>query len=396
MPTDFAWLGLDRNANNAIGFIEVETDTGLIGYGVTNLADPNVIAQIINGVAGPAIVGMDALTTERVWHELYWTLTNAAQTGYATTAISAIDVALWDVKGQALGLPVWKLIGGARQKVEAYATIGVPKLGRDELVETGKRLTAMGFKALKIQVGRPGLDHRSGQKPLIEIIREDVRRIAALRAGVGPDIEIGIDAQCRLDLAHAIELVRRSEVHAVAFFEEPVLQNDPMLMADMRRRCAIPLYAGQNEGLAFRFRDLLVNQSVDLIQPSPNAAGGFTQCIRIAGLASSFNIPINGSGCIYHAMHLQAGVANGTTLEYQTNSATSYKMLFDNRPEPQDGWITLPDAPGLGVTPNLDAVKEFTQDYSKEGGEPPKSSGAGRADRGRRRRHEESPGKMRV
>ncbi len=236
MPTDFAWLGLDRNANNAIGFIEVETDTGLIGYGVTNLADPNVIAQIINGVAGPAIVGMDALTTERVWHELYWTLTNAAQTGYATTAISAIDVALWDVKGQALGLPVWKLIGGARQKVEAYATIGVPKLGRDELVETGKRLTAMGFKALKIQVGRPGLDHRSGQKPLIEIIREDVRRIAALRAGVGPDIEIGIDAQCRLDLAHAIELVRRSEVHAVAFFEEPVLQNDPMLMADMRRR----------------------------------------------------------------------------------------------------------------------------------------------------------------
>jgi Enolase C-terminal domain-like len=94
-------------------------------------------------------------------------------------------------------------------------------------------------------------------------------------------------------------------------------------------------------------------------------------------------------------MHLQAGVANGTTLEYQTNSATSYNMLFDNRPEPQDGWITLPDAPGLGVTPNLDAVKEFTQDGRKAGEKRPASNGAHRADQGRGR-HEDSPGKARI
>ena len=148
----------------------------------------------------------------------------------------AIDTAIWDIKGKALGQPIWKLLGGARDKVQAYATIGVPGADIDQLCEAARRLVAMGFKCLKTQVGRPGLDNLRGQKPMIEIVRNDARRIKALREALGDEIEIGIDAQCRLDLTHAMELVRLIEPYHVGFFEEPLVQNDVLLMADMRRR----------------------------------------------------------------------------------------------------------------------------------------------------------------
>ena len=171
-----------------------------------------------------------------------------------------IDTAIWDIKGKALGAPIWKLLGGARDKVQAYATIGVPGADIEQLCEAARRLVAMGFKCLKTQVGRPGLDNLRGQKPMIEIVRNDARRIKALREAVGDEIEIGIDAQCRLDLSHAMELVRLIEPYHVGFFEEPLVQNDVLLMADMRRRTTMPIHAGQAEGLGFRFRDMLLAQ----------------------------------------------------------------------------------------------------------------------------------------
>ena len=190
---------------------------------------------------------------ERIWHVLYWTLSGGAQVQYASWAIRAIDTAIWDIKGKALSQPIWKLLGGARDKVQAYATIGVPGADIEQLCEAARRLVAMGFKCLKTQVGRPGLDNLRGQKPMIEIVRNDARRIKALREALGDEIEIGIDAQCRLDLTHAMELVRLIEPYHVGFFEEPLVQNDVLLMADMRRRTTMPIHAGQSEGLGFRY-----------------------------------------------------------------------------------------------------------------------------------------------
>ena len=196
-------------------------------------------------------MGLDPLNNERIWHVLYWTLSGGAQVQYASWAISALDTAIWDIKGKALGAPIWKLLGGARDKVQAYATIGVPGADIEQLCEAARRLVAMGFKCLKTQVGRPGLDNLRGQKPMIEIVRNDARRIKALREAVGDEIEIGIDAQCRLDLSHAMELVRLIEPYHVGFFEEPLVQNDVLLMADMRRRSpnADPRRPGRGLGL---------------------------------------------------------------------------------------------------------------------------------------------------
>jgi L-rhamnonate dehydratase len=357
--SDFGWLGVDRKNAASACFVEVETDTGLKGHGITQHSDSAAVAVQINNV-GEKLKGLDALANERIWHVLYWTLSGGAQVQYASWAISALDTAIWDIKGKALGQPIWKLLGGARDKVQAYATIGVPGADIEQLCEAARRLVAMGFKCLKTQVGRPGLDNLRGQKPMIEIVRNDARRIKALREAIGDGIEIGIDAQCRLDLSHAMELVRLVEPYHVSFFEEPLVQNDVLLMADMRRRTRMPIHAGQSEGLAFRYRDMLLNNAIDVLQPNVSVTGGITNCVRIAGLATAFNVPINGGGYFWHNMHVQAGCAAGTTLEYQTAAVKTCEAIFTGMPPLEKDWLTLPDTPGLGFDPKPEMIKEFT------------------------------------
>jgi L-alanine-DL-glutamate epimerase-like enolase superfamily enzyme len=360
VETDFAEFGIDRTRVTSICFVEVETREGLRGHGITYLADASVVARIINAVAGPAIRDMNAQENERIWQTLYWGLTSAAQSGFACHAMSAIDLALWDIKGKTAGMPVWRLLGGARDRLEVYATLGVPFLALDELIEMARRVIARGFKAIKIQVGRPGLDQRNGQYDLNDIVLEDTRRVAAIRDTVGDGIEIAIDGSCRFDLAHAVALAERVKTLGVGWYEEPVLENDVRLMADLRKRTSIAVSAGQNEGRAYRFRDMLLHKAVDVIQPNVTVAGGITQCAKIAGLAAAFNTPIasGGGGCPYHNMHVQAGSANGTKLEYQTSSAKACEALFKGYPRIEKGTLMLPETPGLGFDPDFDSIAE--------------------------------------
>lgn len=362
IPVTFEELGSDHRQTTSMCYVEVETDDGTIGHGITSITQCGVVAEIINATAGPAILGQDALAHEKIWSTLYWTCTPWGQTGYASHAISAIDLALWDIKGKAFGQPVWRLLGAARDRVETYITCGFSFFDRDQLAEAMRRAVARGFRSVKMQVGRPGLDDRKPHPTLREIIREDAARVRAVRDAVGDGVEIAIDAGCRLDLYHAVELARMCEPLGVAFFEEPIMQNDVRLLAQMRRRTSIALTAGQNEGLAYRFRDMLLHEAVDLVQPNVIITGGITQCVKIAGMAAAFNVPIsNGGGCPFHNMHLQAGVSNGTAIEWQFNAVGACKAYFDDLPEPVDGWITMPEEPGLGLHPNTDAVRELRE-----------------------------------
>lgn len=360
IPVDFSELGVDRVETTSMCYAEVETDTGIVGHGITSITQCGVVAHAINTIAGPAILGMDPLAFEKIWNTLYWTCSPWGQSGYASHAISAIDLALWDIKGKAFGQPVWRLLGGARERVPVYCTFGFSFLERDELADAARRMVGGGHNALKMQVGRPGLDDRKPHPTLGAIVAEDIARVGAVREAIGPGIELAIDAGCRLDLPHAVRLARACEEFDVAFFEEPIIQNDVRLLARMRRSTSIPLAAGQNEGLAYRFRDMLVHEAVDIIQPNVVITGGITQCLRIAGLAASFNVPIsNGGGCPFHNMHLQAGVANGTVVEWQFNAVGACKGYFTDLPEPVNGWLELPEEPGLGLHPDPDAIREF-------------------------------------
>jgi L-alanine-DL-glutamate epimerase-like enolase superfamily enzyme len=361
VPLHIRLVGVERKSTLASCYVEVETDDGLIGHGLSGITEEDVIAQVVNGVAGPAILGEEALAHERLWDKLYWTLMPRGQTGYAAHALAAIDVALWDLKGKALGQPVWRLLGGAHPRVPVYATFGFGFFDREQLAAAAKLWVSQGFRKLKMTVGNEALRNRD-RRPIMEVIREDAARVAAVREAVGPGVELFIDGNCNLDLYHATRLTEMVKPYGISFFEEPLTQNDALQMAQLRRATGMPLACGQNEGLAFRFRDLLMREAIDYAQPNVLISGGFTQCVKIAGMASAFNVSVaNGGAWGFHNMHLQAGVANGTLVEHHYLAVELCRQIFVNLPEPADGHFVMSEAPGLGFEPNRDAIREIAK-----------------------------------
>ncbi|MGV3494219.1 MAG: mandelate racemase/muconate lactonizing enzyme family protein [Ramlibacter sp.] len=351
-----------KSTSLSLCIVDVELDDGRIGTGMTAITEEEVVASIVNDIAGHALVGMDPLRHEQAWDKLYWLLTPRGQSGYASHAIAAIDLALWDLKGQILGQPVWRLLGGARPRVPVYATFGFAFYDRDELAAAAQAWVERGFKRLKMTVGHHALQRRDEPRPLADVIAEDVKRIAAVRSAVGPDVQIYIDGNCSLDYFHAQALAQRIEDHDIAFFEEPVSQNDIPNLVKLRGRTRIPLAAGQNEGLASRFRDMLVAQAVDVVQPNACITGGYTQCLRIAGMAAAFNTQFaNGGAWPHHNMHLHAGLANGSLVEYHSVAVEVCKQVFDGLPEPAQGLLDLPEQPGLGFRPNRERIAELAK-----------------------------------
>jgi L-alanine-DL-glutamate epimerase-like enolase superfamily enzyme len=362
LPVQVRMPGIERDTSLSACMVRVETASGLHGWGFTAITEEEVVAAAVNEVAGPALIGEDALAHERIWDRLYWLLSPRGQTGYGPHAIAAIDVALWDIKGKALGRPVWRLLGGARERVPTYATFGFSFYDREQLAAAAKMWVERGDRRLKMVVGHEALQKRDSPRAVRDVILEDERRVRAVREAVGDGPEIFVDANCSLDPYHAEMLARRIEPLGISFFEEPITQNDARLMADLRARVGIPLAAGQNEGLAYRFRDLLLHRAVDVLQPNVVIGGGFTQCVRIAGMAATFNVPIaNGGAWPFHNMHLHAGLANGGLVEYHYPAVQACRAVYRDLPEPKDGWLTLPEKPGLGFEPDEDALRELAK-----------------------------------
>src|SRR3954451_1729064 len=173
VPLHVTLVGADRHTSLACVHVEIETDTGILGHGFTSITEEDVIAQIVNGVAGPAILGDDPMAHEAIWEKLYWKTMPRGQTGYAAHAIAAIDTALWDIKGKALGQPVWRLLGGARARVPVYATFGFSFYDRDQIAEAARSWVERGFPRLKMVVGHEALQRRDAPRPQRDVILED-------------------------------------------------------------------------------------------------------------------------------------------------------------------------------------------------------------------------------
>ena len=359
-PVHIQLAGLDREVRMGLCLVRVETDEGATGWGMTAITNEAVAAAAVEKVAAPAIIGADPMANERIWDKLYWQFSPRGQTGIGCHAIAAIDCALWDIKGKVLGEPVWRLLGGARESVPVYATFGFFEFDREQLAEAAKIWVAQGYGGLKMVVGHGALARSDEPRPLDAVIAEDVRRIQGVRDAVGPDIDLYIDANCGLDQHHALKLARRIEELDIAFFEEPITQNDVRGMAWLRSQTSIPLACGQNEGLAFRFRDLLVAQAVDIVQPNVAIGGGYTQCAKIAGMAAAFNVGMdNGGAWAPVNMHLQGGLANGGMVEYHYLANEIWDLIFGGVIRPEDSRLQLPLTPGLGLEPDMDVVGDL-------------------------------------
>jgi L-rhamnonate dehydratase len=360
VPVTLDAAGIAKKLSLSVCLVEVESDSGLVGHGLTAITEEEVVAAAINEVAAPNLIGADPLAHERIWEKLYWLLSPRGQTGYASHAIAAIDVALWDLKGKSYGQPVWRLLGGARAKVPTYTTFGFGSYSRDELAAAAKWWVGRGHKRLKMVVGQHALQRRDEPRLIEEVIAEDARRVRAVRDAVGDEVDLHVDANCSLDTFHAGRLARDLEESGISFFEEPVKENDIPALLALKSQTRLPLAAGQNEGLAWRFRDLISARAVDIIQPNAVIGGGFTQCQRIAALASAFNLPMaNGGAWAHHNMHLHAGLANGGLVEYHYPAVTVCEAIFGPLPAPEDGWLELPETPGLGFAPDPDRLKEL-------------------------------------
>ena len=332
--------------------LEIETDNGIVGYGVTGGLAHSVVA-FINREAAPFLKGQDPMLTERIGSQMLRKFNQRASTGVVTSAMSAIDIALWDIKGKALGQPVWRLLGGAQNPVPAYVTFGLPEYDRDGLAEAAKYWVGQGQNKLKMVVGVVG----NSQDP-----DEDAARVRIVRETVGPDVQLMMDANCLMSFHHALRLCKLCEPYNLTWFEEPVYRNDALLLADLRRQTTIPLATGQNEGHRWRHRDFLIHHSVDILQPNVVNVGGFTEAVKVAGMAQAFNIPIAGGGSWpLHNMHLQAGMSNGWRVEFHYWRWMLDEAIWQGGPHPVKGWVTLPDTPGLGLSPRPGIIKEYRE-----------------------------------
>jgi L-alanine-DL-glutamate epimerase-like enolase superfamily enzyme len=368
VPVVLDAAGIEKKTSLSACLVEVETDDGLVGHGFTAITEEEVVASAVNEVLAYQLKGEDALAHEKVWEKMYWLLSPRGQTGYASHAIAAVDVALWDLKGKAFGKPLWRLLGGARNRVPVYITFGFGAYSRQELAAAAKWWVAQGHTRLKMVVGHHALQRRDEPRPVEGVIAEDLERVRAVREAVGEKAELHVDANCSLDPFHALQLARGMEALEISFFEEPIRDNDIPALKELKRQTRIPLAAGQNEGLAWRFRDLIVSKAVDIVQPNVVIGGGFTQCLRIAGMASACNLPIaNGGAWPHHNMHLHAGLAHGGVVEYHFAAVKVCEAIYGPLPAPKDGWLDLPETPGLGFEAQKDRVKDLARQPTSRG-----------------------------
>jgi L-rhamnonate dehydratase len=336
----------------AVLFTVVETDQGISGYGLTRGAQRYGMREFINREVAPFLRGKNPLETERIWNQLFKQFNPRAQTGMWSSAVSAIDIALWDIKGKHYKEPVWRLLGGAQNPVASYVTFGLKQYTRDQLVEVAEQVVAQGEKRLKMVVAV------DPDNPKV-----DADRVQAVRKAIGDDVELMIDANYLFSFNRALELCKLVEPYHITWFEEPVYQNDAALLADLRRHTNIPIAAGQNEGHRFRHRELIVNHAVDIAQPNVCSVGGYTEAVKVAALAQAFNLPIaNGGGWPHHNAHLQAAMANGWRVEFHFEMWGVGDKIYKEPPAPDHGWVTLPETPGLGLEPRWDALKEFEEE----------------------------------
>jgi L-alanine-DL-glutamate epimerase-like enolase superfamily enzyme len=345
--------------------ILVETDNGLTGMGAA-LGTPPVVAAIVEHELGPEVAGEDPLFSERIYEKMYSGARAepalargvpqpepSRRNGVVMEAIAGIDIAIWDVKAQALGIPVYQALGAARRVVRGYASGGWAP-GDEAEAELGG-YAAKGFSAVKMRVvGRDGFS-----------IENCVRRVQAARRGIGAHVELMVDAHGSLEVPVAIKLAKVLEPYDIAWFEEPVSQENHRGQAEVRRATTIPIASGEREFTRYGFQSLLHHDALDIAQPDVARAGGFTEIRRIAALTAARDIRLAphawGSGILFAAsIHVAMAAANCHILEvsqgYMPMMYELFNEPFDIRP---DGTVHAPDRPGLGYTLRADALERF-------------------------------------
>jgi D-galactarolactone cycloisomerase len=352
------WLYTTRSSC----IVEIATDEGITGWGEC-YGPAAVNKALIETQYRPRVIGRDPFDVEVVWEDLYNRIKDYGATGFAITALSGIDIALWDIIGRATGKPIHKLIGGAhRTEVQAYATglyfIDMDRLV-EEAVEEAVEYAGQGFRAIKMKIGL-------GDPKL------DLRRVEAVRKAIGPDVQLAVDANHCFTVPQAIRLGRMMEPLDLMWFEEPISPEDHDGYVEVTRALDMAVAGGENDFTRWGFRDIIARKAMDIVQPDVCAAGGLSECRKIAALASA-----HGVECVPHAWGSAIGLA--ATLQWLAalpDTPPAFRPIspmleFEQTPNPlrdllatvpiiqQEGIVAVPEGPGLGIEIDRTVLTRF-------------------------------------
>ncbi len=351
--------------------VVVTTDTGLQGFGESKAAvgSSGVCASIVSCIENeikPQLVGQEVGNISKIWEMVYngtrdhYALSRGrkfpilGRRGLTISALSGVDTALWDLKGKILNTPTMDLLGGAcREKMEAYASGGWA--GENEIGEQLLSYTARGFKGVKMRVGVMDKD-----------VNTSIRRVKNAREALGPDVNLMTDAHGTYSVPEAKKFCRGVEDLDLYWFEEPVNSDNRHGTAEVRMSSSVPIAAGESEFTAFDIRDLLELRAIDIIQPDAAIIGGITEAMRVAQLAHVHQVEL-APHCWGSAFSFMAGLSvafaspAACVIEFSSGGNPMMYDLVQEKIEVIDGYVSAPTKPGLGLTPNWDFVKDFTQ-----------------------------------
>ncbi len=325
---------------------------GLTGVGFC-LGGPVVSASIRHWLR-PLLEGQDFFATEWLWDRMYRQTLLEGRRGAVLRAISAVDIALWDLKGKATGLPLYRLLGGSRHPVPAYASGGYYAEGKSptHLAEEVAGYVGQGFRAVKIKVGRE------------RDLKAEAARVAAVRDAIGPDVALFLDANNAWpDAATAVRYIRAFEAYGIGWIEEPVMPDNLVQSAAVADHVTVPVATGEIEATRWGFRAVIEARAAQVLQPDAAVCGGVTEWVRIAALAAAFDLPVAPHWFSDLHCHLVAATPNATWVEYFPD--TSVLNIWRLVREPvlaRDGLIVPPDRPGHGIELDRDAVERYAQE----------------------------------
>jgi D-arabinonate dehydratase len=329
-----------------VNLIKVETDEGITGIGLGGLSE---VERAMVSKVTPLLIGEDPIDCERLWH-LMWVPKKSGRRGLTTRAISTVDIALWDIRAKVANMPLYKMLGGYRDRVPTYVAGGyyVDGKGLKELAEEMTTYVEMGARAVKMKVGAVPM-------------AEDVARVRAVREAIGPEIKLMVDANCAYRAYEAIQFAERIAKYDPFWFEEPIAPDDYEGFKRIAATTSIPIATGENEYTRYGFRDLINTGAVPILNADATHLGGITEFMKVAALAQAYDLDISPHGEQEIHVHLVAAIANGLILEYYPDTFNPlWETMYNSTLRiNSDGTVSPPNVPGIGIDPNYAVLNQY-------------------------------------
>ncbi|UJQ94285.1 L-rhamnonate dehydratase [Mariluticola halotolerans] len=337
--------------------VEIECDDGTVGIGNAALA-PHATKATIDTYLKPLLIGADPLDTEYLWQSMYRRTLPFGRKGIGMTAISAVDLALWDAKGKILNQPVFKLLGGrTKPKIPVYAS-RLYSQPLDTLYAEAKAYADEGFKAVKLRFGW-------GPKDGLEGINKNLELVKTTREAVGPDVDIMADAYMGWNVEYGKRMLRQLEPHNLRWVEEPVISDDLAGYAELKAMNKVGISGGEHEYTLHGFRQAMDLRAFDIAQFDVNRVGGITAAKKITDLCEAYDVAVIPHAGQMHNYHITMSSFGAPISEYFPKVPVEvgnelFWYIFDGEPVAKDGFIDLADdKPGFGLTLQTPDPKEF-------------------------------------